>query len=118
VRVRFAPGRRWCSRYTWTKLEDFLILGTTGGTYYLGEDRLTADNAEVVFQAVREDGPRVVAPVASRAWRSGLAGWFLTADVNAVAWKACKARQRKTPAGEALALRDILRIAHLKIREF
>jgi 60 kDa SS-A/Ro ribonucleoprotein len=32
--------------------------------------------------------------------------------VNAVAWKACKARQRKTPAGEELALRDILRIAH------
>lgn len=170
----------------WTRLEDFLILGTTGGIYYLGEDKLTADNAEVVFQAVREDGPRAVAlltdisasrpprapknrgclfalaaasafgdpatiqavkaavpqvarttdhlsalfgyrkqlkgkaaasgtaPVASRAWRSALAGWFLAADVDAVAWKACKARQRKTPAGESLALRDILRIAHPK----
>jgi 60 kDa SS-A/Ro ribonucleoprotein len=168
----------------WTRFEDFLILGTTGGTYYLGEDRLTADNADVVFQAVHEDGPRAVAllteisaarpprapknraclfalaaasalgdaatvqavkaalpqvarttdhlstlfgyrkqfkakpaghgtaPVSGRAWRSALAGWFLAADVNAVAWKACKARQRKTPAGEALALRDILRIAH------
>jgi 60 kDa SS-A/Ro ribonucleoprotein len=168
----------------WTRLEDFIILGTTGGTYYLGEDKLTADNAEVAFHAIREDGPRAVAlltdisasrpprapknrgclftlaaasafgdaetvqavklavpkvarttdhlstlfgyrkqlkgkaagggasPVASRSWRSALAGWFLTGDVNSVAWKACKARQRKTPAGEALALRDILRIAH------
>jgi 60 kDa SS-A/Ro ribonucleoprotein len=170
----------------WTRLEDFLILGTTGGTYYAGEDKLTTDNAGVVFQAVKEDGPRAVAlivdisaskpprapknkpclfalaacsamgdpgtvqavkaalpqvarttdhlsaffgyrkqlkgkttaggtaPVASRAYRSALAGWFLNGEVNSVAWKACKARQRKTPAGEALALRDILRIAHPK----
>ena len=184
--ARNTAGGYVFAKDAWTKLEDFLILGTTGGTYYLGEDKLTADNADVVFQAVREDGPCVVAlltdisaskpprapknrgclfalaaasamgdpatvqavkaalpqvarttdhlsalfgyrkqlkgkmagrgtsPVASRAWRSALAGWFLTADVDAVAWKACKARQRKTPAGEALALRDILRIAHPK----
>jgi len=184
--VRNNAGGYTFTKDAWTRLEDFLILGTTGGTYYLGEDRLTADNADVVFHAVREDGPRAVAllteisaskpprapknrgclftlaaasafgdpatvqavkaalpqvarttdhlsalfgyrkqlkgkalgngtsPVASRAWRSALAGWFLAADVDAVAWKACKARQRKTPAGEALALRDILRIAHPK----
>jgi 60 kDa SS-A/Ro ribonucleoprotein len=184
--IRDNAGGYVFAKDLWTKLEDFLILGTAGGTYYLGEDRLTTDNAEVVFQAIREDGPRVVgaltgisvarppcapknrgclfalaaasamgdpatvqavkaalpqvarttdhlstlfgyrkqlkgkpagtrtSPVASRAWRSALAGWFLAADVNAVAWKACKARQRKTPAGESLALRDILRIAHPK----
>jgi len=184
--IRNNAGGYVFAKDLWTRLEDFILLGTTGGTYYLGEDRLTADNADVVFQAVREDGPRAVAlltdisaskpprapknrgclfalaaassfgdpatvqavkgalpqvarttdhlsalfgyrkqlkgklaasgtaPVASRAWRSALAGWFLAADVNAVAWKACKARQRKTPAGEALALRDILRIAHPK----
>jgi 60 kDa SS-A/Ro ribonucleoprotein len=182
--VRDNAGGYVFAKDLWTRLEDFLILGTAGGTYYLGEDTLTGDNADVVFQAVREDGPRVVAlltdistarpprapknrgclfalaaasafgdpatvqavkaalprvarttdhvaalfgyrkqlkgkpaaggtaPVASRAWRSALAGWFLAADVNAVAWKACKARQRKTPSGEPLALRDVLRIAH------
>ncbi|MFC7641305.1 hypothetical protein ACFQX6_10190 [Streptosporangium lutulentum] len=45
---------------TWTKLEDFLILGTTGGTYYVGEDKLTEQNAAVLFAAISEDGPRVV----------------------------------------------------------
>jgi 60 kDa SS-A/Ro ribonucleoprotein len=170
----------------WTRLEDFLILGTTGGTHYLGEDKLTAGNAEVVFEAVREDGPRAVALLAgisaskppraprnrgclftlaaasasgdpatvqavkaavplvarttdhlaalygyrkqfratatprgyssteSRAWRSALASWFLTGDPDTVAWRACKARQRKTPAGEDMALRDIIRLAHPK----
>lgn len=184
--VRNNAGGYVFAKDLWTRLEDFLILGTTGGTYYLGEDRLTADNADVVFQAVKKDGPRAVAliidvsaskpprapknrpclfalaaasatgdpgtvqavkaalpqvarttdhlsmffgyrkqlkgkatpggtaPVASRAYRSALAGWFLAGDVNSIAWKACKARQRKTPAGEAMALRDILRIAHPK----
>jgi 60 kDa SS-A/Ro ribonucleoprotein len=57
---------------------------------------------------------RGVAPVASRAYRSALSGWFLTADVDDVAFRACKAMQRKTPAGEAFALRDAVRIAHPK----
>ncbi|GAA4373514.1 TROVE domain-containing protein [Actinomadura verrucosospora] len=170
----------------WTRLEDFLILGTTGGTYYVGEDRLTADNAQVVFDAIAADGVRVVglataistarpprapknrpalfvmaaaaargdagtrqavkaslaqvarttdhlasffgywknlggkatgsgtAPVVGRAMRTALASWFLNGDVDQVAWRVCKARQRRTPAGEAFALRDALRIAHPK----
>lgn len=170
----------------WTRLEDFIILGTTGGTYYVREDRLTADNAQVVFDAVTADGVRTVqlateistarpprapknrpalfvlaaaaargdadtrqavkaslarvarttdhlaaffgywknlggkttpggtAPVAGRAMRTALGSWFLNGDVDQVAWRACKARQRKTPAGEAFALRDALRIAHPK----
>ena len=167
------------------KLEDFMILGTTGGTFALGEEQVTQLNTDVLFAAAREDGrgvaelavdvsagtpPRAVknrgalfslaavsamgtpdgvqavktalplvarttdhlsmffgyrkqlrgkttargtAPVASRAFRSTLAGWFLHADVNDVAWRACKARQRKTPVGEDFALRDALRIAHV-----
>jgi 60 kDa SS-A/Ro ribonucleoprotein len=59
--VRNNAGGFVFAKDLWTQLEDFLILGTTGGTYYLGEDKLTADNADVVFQAVREDGPRAVA---------------------------------------------------------
>lgn len=170
----------------WTKAEDFLILGTSGGTYYLGEDRLTAQNADMIFQAIAEDGPRLVrlardvtigrpprapkprpalfalaaahakgdaatrqafkaafpemvrttdhlamafgygkqlggkstprgtAPVTGRSLRSAYASWFDGRDVNQVARKVLKGMQRKTPAGEALALRDILRIAHPK----
>lgn len=170
----------------WTRVEDFIILGTTGGTYYVGQDKLTADNAQVVFDAVKADGPRLVqlltdistarpprapkqrpalfalaaafaqgdpatkqaakaalprvarttdhlatffgyfknlggkptgsgtAPVVGRATRTALASWFLSGDVDQVAWKALKARQRKTPAGEAMALRDVLRISHPK----
>lgn len=48
--------------------------------------------------------------VTGRALRAALGSWFLVPDVNQVAWKACKARQRATPAKEAFALRDALRI--------
>lgn len=166
------------------RLEDFLILGTTGGTYYVGEDKLTAENADVLFQAIAEDGPRVVAlltdistsrpprapknrpalfalaaayakgdadtrqaakaalpkvarttdhlatffgyyknlggkatgrgtaPVVGRSLRTALGSWFLEGDPDNVAFRVCKAAQRKTPAGESFSLRDVLRIAH------
>ena len=184
--VRNNAGGYGFAKDLWTRLEDFLILGTTGGTYYAGEDRLTADNARVVFDAVAADGVRVVdlateistarpprapknrpalfvlaaaaargdadtrqavkaslaqvarttdhfatffgywknlggkataggtAPVIGRAMRTALASWFLNGDVDQVAWRVCKARQRRTPSGEAFALRDALRIAHPK----
>ncbi|MEU9844933.1 TROVE domain-containing protein [Actinomadura sp. NPDC048032] len=184
--VRNNAGGYGFAKDLWTRLEDFLILGTTGGTYYVGEDRLTADNAQVVFDAIAADGVRVVglataistarpprapknrpalfvmaaaaargdagtrqavkaslaqvarttdhlasffgywknlggkatgsgtAPVVGRAMRTALASWFLNGDVDQVAWRVCKARQRRTPAGEAFALRDALRIAHPK----
>lgn len=184
--VRNNAGGYGFAKDLWTRLEDFLILGTTGGTYYVGEDRLTADNAQVVFDAIAADGVRVVdlateistarpprapknrpalfvlaaaaacgdadtrqavkaslaqvarttdhfatffgywknlggkatgggtAPVIGRAMRTALASWFLNGDVDQVAWRVCKARQRKTPSGEAFALRDALRIAHPK----
>ncbi|WP_141576263.1 TROVE domain-containing protein [Actinomadura sp. WMMA1423] len=184
--VRNNAGGHVFAKDLWTRLEDFIILGTTGGTYYVGEDRLTADNAQVVFDAIAADGVRAVdlateistarpprapknrpalfvlaaaaargdagtrqavkaslarvarttdhlasffgywknlggkatgggtAPVIGRAMRSAIASWFLNGDVDQVAWRVCKARQRKTPAGEAFALRDALRIAHPK----
>lgn len=160
----------------WTKLEDFIVLGTEGGTYYLGEDRLTSLNVSVVTQAIKTDGVRAVelateistarpprafknkpaifvlaAALAqgdletrravrarmyqvarttdhlSAFWgyykalsgkrigriaRGTLAGWFLNGTTDQVAFKALKARQRKTPQGENLALLDVLRIAH------
>ncbi|WP_329520589.1 TROVE domain-containing protein [Spirillospora sp. NBC_01491] len=184
--VRNNAGGYGFSKDLWTRLEDFLILGTTGGTYYVGQDRLTADNARVVFDAVQADGVRVVrllteistarpprapknrpalfalaaaaargdagtkqavkaslaqvarttdhlasffgyfknlggkpsaegtSPVVGRAMRTALGSWFLAGEVNQVAWRVCKARQRTTPSGEAMALRDVLRIAHPK----
>ncbi|MFI6296829.1 TROVE domain-containing protein [Nonomuraea sp. NPDC050790] len=182
--VQNAAGGYVFAKDLWTKLEDFLILGTTGGTYYVSEQKLTADNAGVLFQAIAEDGPRVVrlltdistarpprapkprpalfalaaayargdadtrqaaklalakvarttdhlaqffgyyknlggkptgrgtAPRVGRSLRTALGSWFLTGDADSVAFKACKARQRKTPQGEAFDLRDVLRIAH------
>lgn len=182
--VKNAAGGYVYDKDLWNRLEDFLILGTTGGTYYVGEDKLTAENADVLFQAISEDGPRVVAllteistarpprapkqrpalfalaacyakgdadtrqaakialprvarttdhlaqffgyyknlggkqtgrgtaPVVGRSLRTALGSWFLEGDPDSVAFKVCKARQRKTPAGEAFDLKDVLRIAH------
>ena len=44
----------------WGRLERFLILGTEGGTYYVGERELSKDNAAVVGRCLNEDGLRVV----------------------------------------------------------
>ncbi|MDF5751840.1 TROVE domain-containing protein [Spongiactinospora sp. TRM90649] len=182
--VRNAAGGYVFAKDLWTRVEDFLILGTTGGTYYVGEDELTAENADVLFQAIASNGRRVVdllaeistaqpprapkqrpalfalaacyacgdaktrqaakvalprvarttdhlaqffgyykhlggkptargtSPRVGRSLRTALASWFLTGTADDVAFKACKARQRKTPQGEAFDLRDVLRIAH------
>ncbi|WP_158558109.1 TROVE domain-containing protein [Spongiactinospora gelatinilytica] len=59
--VQNAAGGYVWKKDIWRKLTDFLILGTVGGTYYVGEDDLTAANADVVFEAIRLDGSRVVA---------------------------------------------------------
>lgn len=44
----------------WEHLKRFLILGSEGGTYYVGERELTKDNAENVIKCIAEDGKRVV----------------------------------------------------------
>ncbi|MFI7709107.1 TROVE domain-containing protein [Nonomuraea sp. NPDC049480] len=182
--VKNAAGGYVFAEDLWRKLEDFLVLGTTGGTYYVSQDQLTAENADVLFKAIAEDGPRVVelltdistarpprapkqrpalfalaatyakgdaatrqaaklalpkvvrttdhlaqffgyyknlggkatargtAPVVGRSLRTALASWFLSDNADNVAFRVCKARQRKTPQGEAFDLRDVLRIAH------
>jgi len=48
----------------WTRLDRFLVLGSEGGTYYIGERRLTQENALSVVECLAEDGPRVVRRVA------------------------------------------------------
>lgn len=44
----------------WDMLNRFLILGTEGGTYYVGESKLTKQNADSVAKCIQEDGKRVV----------------------------------------------------------
>lgn len=44
----------------WKRLERFLILGSEGGTYYVGERKLTLDNAACVQRCIAADGPRAV----------------------------------------------------------
>ncbi|MGN9844183.1 TROVE domain-containing protein [Nonomuraea sp. H19] len=184
--VENAAGGYVFAKDLWQRVEDFLVLGTTGGTYYVTEQNLTADNAGMLFQAIAEDGPRVVrlltdlstarpprapkqrpalfalaaayangdaptrqaaklalpkvarttdhlaqffgyyknlggkptargtAPVIGRSLRTALASWFLSDTADSVAFRVCKARQRKTPQGEAFDLRDVLRMAHPK----
>lgn len=47
----------------WTRLDRFLILGSEGGTYYVGEGKLTRENASGAIRAIREDGLRAVARI-------------------------------------------------------
>ncbi len=42
------------------RLNRFLILGSEGGTYYVGENKLTRDNANSVVECIQEDGLRAV----------------------------------------------------------
>lgn len=44
----------------WKQLERFLILGTTGGTYYVTEQQLTKQNAGIVLECLDEDFERTV----------------------------------------------------------
>ncbi len=44
----------------WVRLDRFLVLGTEGGTFYVGERALTREAAQSVVDCVAEDGVRVV----------------------------------------------------------
>lgn len=44
----------------WMLLDRFLILGTEGGSYYVGEQALTIENARAAYECIQEDGVRVV----------------------------------------------------------
>lgn len=48
----------------WDRLQRFLILGSEGGTYYVGEKKLTEDNAGVVLECAREDADNAVKVIA------------------------------------------------------
>lgn len=58
-----AGGYAWTVT-PWDRLDRFLVLGSEGGTYYVGERALTIENAQSVAACIAEDGPRVVARAA------------------------------------------------------
>lgn len=58
-----AGGYAWIVT-PWDRLDRFLILGSEGGTYYIGERALTLENATSVAECIAQDGPRVVARAA------------------------------------------------------
>src|SRR3954464_7203172 len=50
---------------TWTRLQRFLILGTDGGTFYVGEREITLENAAVVRECLDQDAARTVELIAT-----------------------------------------------------
>src|SRR5688500_113699 len=54
-----AGGYAWAID-RWAMLDRFLILGSEGGTYYIGEQKLTFEHATNTLEAIKEDGVRVV----------------------------------------------------------
>jgi len=55
-----AGGHAWAVT-PWQRLDRFLVLGTEGGTWYVGERELTVEAATAVAACIAEDGVRVVA---------------------------------------------------------
>lgn len=58
--IRNGAGGYGFAKDLWLRLEQFLILGSTGGTYYVGEKSVTLENVQIVLDAVAADGPRAV----------------------------------------------------------
>lgn len=54
-----AGGFSW-SVDDWQRLERFLILGSEGGTYYIGERKLTRENADALIRCIKANGERTV----------------------------------------------------------
>jgi 60 kDa SS-A/Ro ribonucleoprotein len=57
-----AGGFAWAVDH-WTRLDRFLVLGSEGGTFYVGERELTLENAAAAAECLAEDGLRTVARV-------------------------------------------------------
>src|SRR5262245_65597720 len=47
----------------WDRLDRFLVLGSDGGTYYVGEHELTVDTAQVVARCIDADGIKTIARI-------------------------------------------------------
>jgi 60 kDa SS-A/Ro ribonucleoprotein len=45
------------------RLERFILIGSEGGTYYVGEQKLTVENAVAIIKLIKENGTQVVSKV-------------------------------------------------------
>lgn len=45
------------------RLERFILIGSEGGTYYVGEQKLTEENATSIVELIKSDGVKVVSTV-------------------------------------------------------
>lgn len=45
------------------RLERFLLIGSEGGSYYVGEQKLTAENADRIVNMIKTDGVNVIATI-------------------------------------------------------
>lgn len=57
-----AGGHAWALD-DWARLDRFLVLGSEGGTYYVGERELTIENATIVGRCLAADGLRTLARI-------------------------------------------------------
>lgn len=57
-----AGGYAWALD-DWARLDRFLVLGSEGGTYYIGERELTIQNASVIQRCLQADGLRTLARI-------------------------------------------------------
>lgn len=53
-------GGNWFPVDSWKRLERFLILGSSGGTYYVSEKKLTRENANAILECVASDPKRTI----------------------------------------------------------
>lgn len=56
-------GGFWYGLDDWARLDRFLLLGSEGGTYYVGERTLTRDNATAALRCLAADGTRTIARI-------------------------------------------------------
>lgn len=91
----------------WKRLERFAILGSDGGTFYVGERKLTLDNAAAVRRCIVADGPRTVQEIVdiSRAGRAPKNDPALFALALA-----CREGNQETKRAAYLALPSVARI--------
>lgn len=47
----------------WTRLQQFLVLGAEGGTYYISEKKLTKDNVKGLDECIRQDYERTISMI-------------------------------------------------------
>lgn len=83
----------------WEQLRRFLILGSAGGTYYVGEGKLTRDNAKCSDACLAEDAVRTVREIVEVSEQ----GRAPKQDPAIFALALCAASKNATAAAAALA---------------